>query len=139
MCTIDDLMMFKCCKPRIEEGRTRTLTFAAVLAKQLLDNRWECESEGASNATPSQMPPPPPRLSGNAEVLQRPQSAPARTRIHDGDRMCALVEIEDEYGRRDGDKRKTCHVCWEVHRKNVKTQWMCTCLEKGVCGPNTGR
>jgi len=139
MCTIDALMMFKCCKPRIEEGRTRTLTFAAVLAKQLLDNRWECESEGASNATPSQMPPPPPRLSGNAEVLQRPQSAPARTRIHDGDRMCALVEIEDEYGRRDGDKRKTCHVCWEVHRKNVKTRWMCTCLEKGVCGPNTGR
>ena len=139
MCTIDALMMFKYYKPIIEKGRTKTLTFAAVLAKQLLDNRWDCEGEEASHATPSQMLSPPSRVSGNAEVWQRAQSAPARSPMHDGCIMSTLVKIEDEYSRRNGDKRKGCHVCWKVHRKVVKTQWMCVCLQKGICGPNTGR
>ena len=49
------------------------------------------------------------------------------------------MKIEDEFGRRDGDRRKGCHVCWEVHKKIVKTQCMCERLQKGVCGPGTGR
>ena len=84
------------------------------LGKQHLDNKWDCESEDASNATPRQMLPPPPRLSGNAEVWQRPQSAPARSQTYVVDVPCALIMIEDEYGRRDGDRRKTCHVCWKA-------------------------
>jgi hypothetical protein len=51
MCTIDALMMFKYVKPRLDDVRTATLTFAAILAKQLLDNTWDCESEEASHAT----------------------------------------------------------------------------------------
>jgi hypothetical protein len=82
------------------------LTFAAILAKQLLHNRWDCESE----ATPSQMPPPPSRVLGNERVWQRAQSAPARSEIHAGGTICALMKIVDEYGRRVGDKWKACHV-----------------------------
>ena len=79
MCTVDALKIFMYLKPppTRDEGRTKALTFAAILAKQLLDNKWYCESEDASNATPTQMLLPP-HLSGNAEVWQRPQSAPAR-------------------------------------------------------------
>jgi len=85
------------------------------------------------------MLPPPPRLSGNAEVWQRPQSAPARSQMHAVDVPCTLIMIEDEYGRRVGDKRKTCHVCLDVQKKNMKTRWMCARCRKGVCGPDTGR
>ena len=74
MCTIDALKMFTYLKPRIrDEGRKKVRTFAALLAKQLVDNKWEdCDSEDASSATPSEMPPLSPRLSGNQEVWQRP-------------------------------------------------------------------
>ena len=70
MCTIDALKMFTYLKPRIrDEGRKKVRTFAALLAKQLVDNKWEDgESENASNVTPSEMPPPRPRLSGNEEA-----------------------------------------------------------------------
>jgi hypothetical protein len=126
MCTIDALKMFTYLNPKIrDEGRTKVLTFAALLAKQLLDNKWDCESEDASNATPRQMLPPPPRLSWNEEVWPRPQSAPARSQTYAGDVPCTLIMIEDAYGRRDGDRRKTCHVCWKALNKNIKTRWWC--------------
>jgi hypothetical protein len=44
MCTIDALMMFMYIKLRLDEGRTKTIPFAALLAKQLLGNAWECPS-----------------------------------------------------------------------------------------------
>ena len=141
MCTIDALKMLDYIKPprRGDEDRRKVLTFAALLAKQLLDNKWDCESEDASNATPRQMLPPPPRLSWNEEVWPRPQSAPARSQTYAGDVPCTLIMIEDEYGRRDGDRRKTCHVCWKALNKNIKTRWWCPRCRKGVCGPDTGR
>ena len=141
MCTIDALKMLDYIKPprRGYEDRRKVLTFAALLAKQLLDNKWDCESEDASNATPRQMLPPPPRLSGNEEVWPRPQSAPARSHTHIGGTRCALVKIEDEYCRRDGDKRKPCHVCWKLHQKNRKSSWWCGSCRRSVCGPETGR
>ena len=142
MCTIDALKMLNYFKPphrKGDEDRRKVLTFAALLAKQLLDNKWDCESEDASNATPRQMLPPPPRLSWNEEVWQRPQSAPARSQTYAGDVPCTLIMIEDEYGRRDGDRRKTCHVCWKARNKNIKTRWWCPRCRKGICGPDTGR
>jgi hypothetical protein len=142
MCTIDALKMLDYLKPphrKGDEDRRKVLTFAALLAKQLLDNKWDCESEDASNATPRQMLPPPPRLSGNEEVWPRPQSAPARSHTHIGGTRCALVKIEDEYCRRDGDKRKPCHVCWKLHQKNRKSSWSCGSCRRSVCGPETGR
>jgi hypothetical protein len=138
-CTIDALMMIKYVKSRLDEGRTTTLTFAAILAKQLLDNTWDCESEESSHATPRQMPPPPSRVSGNAEVWQWAQSAPAQSQIHAVNVSCTLVKIADEYGRREGGKRRPCHVCWKMHQKNRKSSWLCTRCQKVVCGPNTGR
>ena len=141
MCTIDALKMLDYIKPprRGDEDRRKVLTFAAILAKQLLDNTWDCESENASNATPTQMPPPPPRLSGSAEMWQGPQSAPARSQMYAGDVQCTLVMIENVDDRYDGDKRKTCHVCWKATKKNVKSRWWCARCRKGVCGPDTGR
>jgi hypothetical protein len=50
-----------------------------------------------------------------------------------------LVKVVDKYGRRDGDKRTARHVCWAVHKKRMKTDWMCACVGKGVCGPNSDR
>ena len=85
MCTIDALKMIDYVKPprRGDEDGRKLLIFAAVLAKQLLDNQWEDgESEQASHATPGQMPLPPSRVSGNTEVWQRPRSAPAEYRMH---------------------------------------------------------
>ena len=68
ICTVDALNMFLYVKPRLEEGRKKVLTFAALLAKQLLDNKWEdSESEQASHAAPREMPPPP-LLSGNTDM-----------------------------------------------------------------------
>ena len=141
ICTVDAMMMHKhFTKQRSDDSETKTLTFAAVLAKKLVDNKWDDgERETALNATPAVMAPPLPRMSGNSEVWQGAQTAPARLRTHAGSAGCALVKIEDDFGRRDGDKRKGCHVCWEVHKKIVNTQWMCECLQKGVCGPGTGR
>jgi len=100
--------MFKMFKPQVDEARNKTVTFAAILAKQLLDNEWDDGNISATNESPSQMPPPPPRHTGSSAGLQRPQSAPARTQVHHVDRMCDLVKIMDEYGRREGDKRKAC-------------------------------
>jgi len=133
--------MFMYFKPprRGDEGRRKIFTFAALLAKQLLDNKWDCESEDASNATPTQMLPPPPRLSGNAEVWQRPQSAPARYQTYAADLPCTSIVIENVDDRSDGDKRKLCHVCYKVQKKNTKTRWWCARCLKGVCGPDTGR
>jgi len=37
MCNIDALMMFKYVKPRTEEGRTRTMTFAALSARRRVE------------------------------------------------------------------------------------------------------
>ena len=88
MCTMDALKMFMYLKPPRDEGRRKVLAFAALLAKQLLHNKWDCESEDTSNATPTQMLPPHPRLSGNAEVWQRPQSAPARSQMYVVDVPC---------------------------------------------------
>ena len=134
------MMMFKHFKPRLEEPRTTTLTFAAILAKQLLDNKWDDgDNSRASNATPDVMAPPPPRMSSNSEVWQGAQTAPARFQTHVEGAMCALVKIEDEENRREGDKRKTCVVCWALLKKNVKTRWVCACLRKGICGPGTDR
>ena len=126
-------------KPRLDEARKKIVTFAAMLAKQLVDNEWDDGNISATNETPSQMLPPPPRHTGISAGSQRPQSAPTRTRVHYVDRLCELVKIMDDYERHDGDKRKACHVCWEVHKKRTKTEWLCACLGKGVCGPNSGR
>ena len=52
---------------------------------------------------------------------------------------CTLIKIEDELGRRDVDKRKLCHVCWDLHKKRYKTQLMCSCHQNGLCGPTSGR
>ena len=141
MCTIDALKMLDYIKPprRGDEDRRKVLTFAAILAKQLLDNSWDCESENASNATPTQMPPPPPRLSGNAEMWQRPQSAPARAQMYAGHVSCDLIMIENVDDRYDKDKRKPCHVCYKVHGKKVKSPWWCPRCRKGICGRDTGR
>ena len=139
ICTVDALLMFKMLKPRLDEASKKTVTFAAILAKQLVDNEWDDGNISATNETPSQMPPPPLHHTGRSAGSQRPQSAPARTQVHYADRICELVKIVDEYGWRDGDKRKACHVCWEVHKKKAKTEWTCACFGKGVCGPNSGR
>ena len=105
-----------------DEGRKKVRTFAALLAKQLVDNKWEDgESEEASNATPSKLPPPRPRLSRNEEVWQQPQSAPARSETYAGDAPYTLISIENVNDRRYGDKRKPCHVCYKVHNKKVKS------------------
>ena len=141
ICTVDAMMMhrhFK--KQRPDDSETKTLTFAALLAKKLVDNKWDDgERETALNATPAVMPPPPPRMSGNAEVWQGAQTAPARLPTHAGSAGCALVKIEDEDNRREGDKRKGCHVCWDLEKKVRKSQWACACFQKGICGPGTGR
>jgi hypothetical protein len=142
MCTIDALKMLDYLKPprKGDEDRRKVLIFAALLAKQLLKNQWEDgESEQASHTTPGQMPPPPSRVSENTEVWQRPRSAPAGYRMHVFGATCTLIKIEDELGRRDVDKRKLCHVCWELHKKRYKTQWMCSCHQNGLCGPTSGR
>ena len=73
MCTIDALKMLNYFKPphRSDKERRKVLTFAALLAKQLLDNKWEdSESEQASHAAPREMPPPP-LLSGNGRKAMR--------------------------------------------------------------------
>ena len=90
------------------EPETKTLTFAAVLAKQLVDNNWD---DGEHEATPAVMAPLPPRMSGNSEVWHGAQPAQASFQTNAGDVACALVKIEDEDNRREGDKRKGCHVC----------------------------
>ena len=139
MCTIDAMMMFKHFKSRLEELRTTTLTFTAILANQLLDNKWnDCASETSLNVTPVVMPPPPLRRSGNSEVWHGTQTAQASFQTHVGGLVCALVKIEDEDNRRDGDKRRGCHVCWDLEKNNRKSQWVCARLQKGVCGPGTG-
>ena len=141
MCTVDALQMLDYIKParRGDEDRREVLTFAALLAMQLLENEWDGFSENASNATPTQMLPPPPRLSANAETLQRPQSAPARAQMHAGDVQCTLIMIEDVDDRYDKDKRKPCHVCYKEHGKKVKSPWWCPRCRKGICGRSTGR
>ena len=141
MCTVDALQMLDYVKParRGDEDRREVRTFAALLAMQLLENEWDGFSENASNATPTQMPPPPPRLSANAETLQRPQSAPARAQMHAGDVQCTLIMIEDVDDRYDKDKRKPCHVCYKEHGKKVKSPWWCPRCRKGICGRSTGR
>jgi hypothetical protein len=65
---------------------------------------------------------PPSRVSGNTEVWQRPQSAPAGYGMHVSGATCTLIKIDDDLGRRDVDKRKLCRVCWDVHKKRYKTQ-----------------
>ena len=54
MCTIDAMMMHKHkhFNKRPKEPKTTTLLFAAILAKQLLDNKWDDCDSNASNATP---------------------------------------------------------------------------------------
>jgi hypothetical protein len=56
-------------------------------------------------------------------------SNPAKSVGGDG---CSMV-------RRDGDKRKPCHVCWKLHQKNRKSSWSCGSCRRSVCGPETGR
>jgi len=63
------------------------------------------------------MPQPSLRRSGNSGTSQRTQSELGRAWAHSRDTLCALVQIEDEYGWRDGDQRKGCQVCWEMHKK----------------------
>ena len=52
--------------------------------------------------------------------------------------VCALEKVSDEDIRGEVNKRKLCHVCWEMHKKRYKTVWVFACLTKGVCGPKGG-
>jgi hypothetical protein len=67
------------------------------------------------------MPQPSLRRSGNAATVLASiwefRDEFARAWAHSRDALCALLQIEDEYGWRDGDQRKGCHVCWEAHKK----------------------
>ena len=141
MCTVDAMMMHKHKRfnkrpNEPNEPETKTLTFAAVLAKQLVDNNWD---DGEHEATPAVMPPPPPRMSGNSEVWHGAKTAQDSFQTNVGVVACALVKIVDEDNRREGDKRKGCIVCWELEKKIRKSQWACACHQKGVCTPDTGR
>ena len=41
MCAIDGLKIFMYVKPRLEDGKKKTITFAALFANQFMDNKWE--------------------------------------------------------------------------------------------------
>ena len=68
-----------------------------------------------------------------------PQTAPARFQAHAWGTVCALERVSDEDVRGEVDRRKLCHVCWEMHKKRYKTAWLCACFRNGVCGPTSGR
>ena len=56
---------------------------------------------------------PPPRMSGNSEVWHGAQTAQASFQTNVRGVACALIKIEDVDNRREGDKHKGCHVCWD--------------------------
>ena len=86
------------------ETETKTLTFAAIHAKQLVTTKWDYgERETTLNATPAVMPPTPSRMSGNEEVWQGAQTAQASFRTDVWGVVCALVKIGDEDIRREGE------------------------------------
>ena len=131
---IDVLKIFIYIKPLFDgRGGRRYSPSRLYWQKQLQDSTWEGgESEQASHATLGEMPPPS-CLFGNAEVWQRPQSAPARSQMQAANVMYTLIQSDDEYGRHEGNKQRPCRVCWRVHKKIRKSRWMYVRCQKGFC------